>query len=239
MRISLRANDTTYPLAGASGVGERTHSSAGDFSIVGEPVIQEVRKVRADYAEVIDRGNLLQRITFSTSRLFATSAEAELWCLDYDATDPRSGDLWLDAIAPDGAITRRVMAGCVVQPPRRRTIGCTALIDYEAIGGAIAPLPSMIVSGVTTPTAMNGTLPPAPQFMGYDAWSSDGAAVDVLAANKKVIFWNGGVWNVMRVDSGGVDADYLYRKSSTAASPAGLTGWTQFIGTGAPTLTQA
>lgn len=165
MRISLKSGATLYPLAGEAAVSERVHSSASGFEIVGEPVIQEVRKVRADYAQPIDRGNLLQRVTFSTSRLFATPAEAELWCLDYDSATPRSGDLYLDSIAPDGAVTRRVLAGAVIQPPRRRTIGCTALMDYEAIGGALTV-------GVD-PVAATGYL----QFSGDLSVISNGFAV--------------------------------------------------------------
>jgi hypothetical protein len=138
MRIGLYSGSTLYPLAGASGVSERTHSSAGDFALTPESAVQVAAFVRGTYAKPIDRGNLLNAVAFTTARQFATPAAAQLWCLDYHATFPTSGTLYFDAIAPGGGITRRTMADTVVDPPRRRVVGATVLLDYNVKGGVIA-----------------------------------------------------------------------------------------------------
>lgn len=138
MRIGLHSGGTTYPLAGQDGVSERTHSSAGDFVLTPESAVQVAAFVRAVYAKPIDRGNLLNVLTFTTTRQFATPAAAQLWCLDYHADFPSSGVLYLDAVAPGGTVQRRTMADTVVDPPRRRVIGATVLLDYTARGGELA-----------------------------------------------------------------------------------------------------
>lgn len=138
MRIGLFNGSTLYPLAGSAGESERAHSSAADFSLSPEAAKQIARFVRGAYAKPISRQNLLHTITFTTSRLFATPAEAQLWCLDYHTAFPSTGSLYFDAIAPDGTISRRTMANSVVDPPRRSVIGASVMLDYSVQGGIIA-----------------------------------------------------------------------------------------------------
>ena len=103
MRISLLVGETLHPLAGEAGVSERVHSSAARLRIEAGIGSQVLRRLRAANAEPVDRGNLLTRISFSTTRLFPSPAEAFLWALDYDATFPRAGTLVIDSIAAGGA----------------------------------------------------------------------------------------------------------------------------------------
>lgn len=69
--------------------------------------IQVANYVRGISAKPIDRGNLLHQISFSTSRLFSTAAEAFLYALDYDRVMPRAGTLVLETVAPDGELSIR------------------------------------------------------------------------------------------------------------------------------------
>lgn len=137
MRIGLLVGSTLHPLAGAAGVSERVHSSAGDFILAPVADKQIVRKVRAGNATALDRGNLLHSVSFSTTRIFDSAAEAWLWALDYDATFPREGILQMDAVTAGGAILRRRLSNAVVSPPRRRVIGRSVLLDYQVDGSAI------------------------------------------------------------------------------------------------------
>lgn len=137
MRVSLYNGSTLYPLAGQAGVNERVHSSSGDFRETARAETQIVNRVRATYAEPLDRGNLLTQFQFSTTRIFDTPALAELWCLDYEAAFPRDGTLIMDAIAPGGVVTRRHLLNAVVSPPSRRCIGCTVQLDYQVEGGQV------------------------------------------------------------------------------------------------------
>lgn len=151
MRISLKVGGVYYRLAGQSGVSEQTHSSSGDFRISAESKTQLLQRLRAVTAGVADRGNLTTTITFSTSRLFATAAEAFLFVLDYDAAFPlREGILVMDALSPSGVPSRRNLLDVVVTPPERSVIGCTALFTYQATGAGIIT--------ATSPAFATGTI---------------------------------------------------------------------------------
>ena len=137
MRISLLSGSTVYPLAGDAGVSERAHSSAGDFQMSPQANQQLASYVRAENAVPIDRGNLLETVTFSTTRLFSTAAEAWLYLLDYDRTMPRSGTLLLDSVVAGGWVARRHLLNAVVSPPSRRCVGATVQLSYSVSGSEI------------------------------------------------------------------------------------------------------
>ena len=141
MRISLLADETLYPLAGQDGVSERVHSSAADLRINGETEMQISARVRATYGKPIDRGNLIQTITFSTWRQFATADEAERFAEDYDSDFARSGSLIMESISPSGDVSVRSMENAVVSPPERRLTGCSLTLAYTVTGGEITTLP--------------------------------------------------------------------------------------------------
>ena len=158
MRISLKVGATIYPLAGAAGVSERTHSSAADFQLTPQAEKQIAEFVRGEYAKPLDRGNLLNVLTFRTTRQFATVAAAQLWCLDYAADFPSAGTLLFDAIAPDGSVTRRQMRDTVIDPPRRSIIGATALLDYQVQGGVIEVGALAYASVTINPTGADNSI---------------------------------------------------------------------------------
>ena len=138
MRISLLAGSTVYPLAGQAGVDEHIHSSADGIEIEPECEVQEIRRVRAAHAVFIDRGNRIFRVKFATTRLFATPAEAEMYCLDYDADMPRAGTLIMEETGgPEGTETTLHLTDALLDPPSRRCAGRTALLDYTGTGSEI------------------------------------------------------------------------------------------------------
>jgi hypothetical protein len=158
MRIGLKVGSTYHWLAGEPAVSVRAHSWADRFALTPESAQQVAQFVRGTHAKPIDRGNLLQNVSFSTTRQFASPAEAMLWCLDYDGAFPRSGELIFEAIAPNGTVTRRSMANAVVSPPARRINGASAFVDYQVRGGAVT-VPPLAASGtVTYVGAGSGTL---------------------------------------------------------------------------------
>jgi hypothetical protein len=138
MRVALLASGITYPLAGQSGVAETVHSSAADLRIEGSADKDFSKVINGRFAPSVDRGNQSNSISWSTTRVFATAAEAFLFCLDYDARFPRAGTLVLDAVA-GGTVTTRRMLDTVVDPPSRSIRGCTVLLSYQATGGSIVP----------------------------------------------------------------------------------------------------
>jgi hypothetical protein len=151
MRVSLLVGSTLYPLAGEDGVSERVHSSAADFSVDPQAESQYISRVRASTGAVVDRGNLLTRISFTTTRKFPTVPHASMWLLDYDRTTPREGIVVLEDTSPLGAVLRRHLLGAVVSPPRRRHTGCTVFLDYSIQGSEIIFVegePGTIPSGI-------------------------------------------------------------------------------------------
>ena len=139
MRISLLANGTSHPLAGQSGVSERVHSSAGDLRIAPVAQMDSWQILGGAYNEREDLGNVAFRISFSTTRVFNTPAEAQLWSTDYEAYFPRAGTLVLEAIAVGGTATTRHLLNAVVDPPQRSVVGSSVLLSYSAEGGEIIP----------------------------------------------------------------------------------------------------
>lgn len=102
-----------------------------------EAAKQIVEYVRSENALPIDRGNLLHSFTFSTTRVFATAADAWLFLLDYDRLTPRTGTLLLDSVGADGWVERRHLLNAVVAPPQRRNSGCSVLLSYSVAGSEI------------------------------------------------------------------------------------------------------
>lgn len=235
MRISLYSGSTIYPLAGASGVSERTHSSAAGFELTPESEVQIAAFVRGVYAKPIDRGNLLNVMSFTTSRLFATPAEAQLWCLDYHSGFPSSGVLYLDAISPGGYITRRTMANAVVDPPRRRCNGATALVDYTVRGGVIAPESSYADMDVTGSFTSNGSTPvtfPHLLFAGFYGGKPVYTNNGLVTGFTHSMSWESTVWLL-----GQVSPPCAWISASAVATPDLATGWIPLgSATGTPTI---
>ena len=140
MYVSLLVGSTVYPLAGEAGVSERVHSPAADFRIEPQAEMQVILRVRAATALPVPRGNLLNTITFSTTRKFLTSALASAYALMVETAIPRSGILVFKDVSPGGVWSEFRMASAVISPPRRSCIGCTVILDYVVTGGAITQI---------------------------------------------------------------------------------------------------
>ena len=141
MRVALRTGGITHWLAGQPAVDEREFSSVSGFRVSAGINVQQVAKVRAEAMEVVDHKNLQTTLTFGTTRKFDTAVLAELWSLDYDNGWPRSGTLILESPQPGGGVSRRYMAGAVVQPPVRAVTGVSVDLSYTVTGGLIKASP--------------------------------------------------------------------------------------------------
>lgn len=215
MRIALKVGSIIYPLAGEAGVDERTHSSAAGFEITGQSAVQIDAYLRGAYAKPIDRGNLLQVLSFTTTRQFTSPALAQLWALDYAANFPSSGTLYLDAISPGGVVTRRILADAVVDPPVRRTIGATALCTYQVRGSRISAQTftgNMVLSGHSF-ASVNGVY----------ALTGTQSGKAFYVKDLHIIMWvtqSGGYWGLS--PTGGT---WSARSASNVATPDLATGW--------------
>ena len=138
MRVALINSGVTYWLAGDPTKSEREHSSAADFRLSGRRLVQEATYVRADAGKALDRGNLLETITFSTWRLFDTVNEADLFVLDYHRTMPYTGTLRLVSLIAGGGESNRYLNDAVIDPPEFLKAGASVQLTYTARGGAIS-----------------------------------------------------------------------------------------------------
>jgi len=96
--------------------------------------------------------------------------------------------------------------------------------------------PDLVISGITDPTAANGTVIYAGMHLGYPTWSTDGNPIttDPLGSGVVVVYRTVGGWYVFREGP-----SYYFGKSSAAETPVGLTDWEAMIGEGEPTITVA
>lgn len=249
MRISLKVGATVYPLAGQAGVSERTHSSAGDFRISAQSQQELILRVRAATAKMVDRGNLATTITFSTSRVFPTAAEAFLYTLDHDGALPRAGTLIMETAKPSGAAYSRYLMDVVISPPSRRVVGCTALLDYTATGGGIVvgpgtDAPVLTISGTFVRSGGGAlvfpTLLSAGYNEGYPYYTATGLPY-TGTGTEYIVAWSAGSWSISVLINGGAGGVPYIAGSTvgTAATPNLATGWAATVGTGTPTLTLA
>ena len=213
MRIALYSGSTLYPLAGQQGVTEHDHSSAAGFTITPQANQQVAAYVRGTHAKPIDRGNLLNILTFSSTRKFSTAKAAQLWALDYDAAFARSGTIYLDSVGPYEAISRRTMANAVVDPPARRCQGATVFLDYTVRGGAIAEqLINLIVSGCTgSGVDGNGTLVQQATLINSRTWW-----LESTAEPKAKVYHDGNGWVIASLT--GASTIDLYQDVSGGAA---------------------
>ena len=248
MRISLKVGATIYPLAGTSGVAERVHSSAGDFRITAQSEQELILLIRASTARMVDRGNLATTISFSTSRLFASPAQAFLYTLDHDAALPRAGQLWMEVETPAGAGYSRYLMDVVISPPSRRVIGCTALLEYTATGGGIVggpgyDAPVLTIAGTFTKFGGGAFVFPALPMVGlsegYPFYCSTG--LPFTGAGTEIwVGWSLGSWGIYGVIDALGTPTLLYNAitaNGTQATPDLVTSWSVLAGTGTPTLT--
>lgn len=231
MRIALKVGSSYYPLAGEAGVSERDHTSAADFQLSAEAGKQIIQRVRGAYVQVVDRGNLMHTVRFTTARQFVTPAAAFLAVLDHDAAMPRAGVLVLDAVAPDGGIYRRLMASAVVTPPARRVIGATALYDYSVDGGAITdggyfatPPVQAMQFWVDPYTQLGGNLIEAGPINGKNVWSSDGQSTRTGLAAWRALVYSGTEWEHLSYTLG-VEGSSVFPSSPGSEATPDLAAW--------------
>ena len=91
---------------------------------------------------------------------------------------------------------------------------------------------NLTITGVVT-TGVNGTLVYCGLINGKAAWSSDGTQIAGVSNPSNTRVSSGSAGDIWLVERGEI---YAANKASTAATPAGLTGWTIGIGSGQPVI---
>lgn len=139
MQIALQPpSGSLVWLAGEPGVREGEFSSASEVDIDPQALLQEDVFVRGPVAKFKDRGNLKTTIRWNTVRKFDTAEQASEFLLDYDNNFPREGTLILNIPQTTGGVITRSLPNAVVSPPRRRQLGVSVFLSYQAQGGAIS-----------------------------------------------------------------------------------------------------
>ena len=91
---------------------------------------------------------------------------------------------------------------------------------------------NLTITGVVT-TGVNGTLVYCGLINGKAAWSSDGTQIAGVINPSNTRVSSGSAGDIWLVERGEI---YAANKASTAATPAGLTGWLVVLGSGQPVI---
>lgn len=117
------------------------------------------------------------------------------------------------------------------------TVAVAVGVTGSAVTITAAAMGVINFAGITSPIAANQSLYYAGTYNGKPIWSSDGVIDISTQGTRGVCYWNSNFWHFQYCVSG--SAVYAASKSSVAASPVGLTGWTLTAGTTSPTVTAA
>lgn len=137
MRVAILNGAIPLWLAGDPDKSERVHSSVRDFRRNAEQLFDIVPLLRAANTKQFDRKNQTNTLTFSTTRLFDTVDDADIFQLDYEDNYPLTGIIMLESPVAGGGVLRRYMANSVMQIPEMEPTGLTLKLNYQIIGGAI------------------------------------------------------------------------------------------------------
>ena len=137
MKILLKESDMTeHILANGPERGIGLHSGPSNMSHNSRVLAQINQRLRANFVEAKNRGNLSTRLSFQISVEFSTLQDAGSYAFIYPIELPREGNLRI--ILPLGT-TNKVyqMANCVIEEIDPRQMGVTLFINYTIIGGEI------------------------------------------------------------------------------------------------------
>jgi hypothetical protein len=103
-----------------------------------QPILDTLRKFRADYVEIKDRGNRLNSILLQISREHTSSDAAAEYITMQNQAVPNVGLLELTFYAADGSERHFFLVDAgVSQGTGGIVIGCTSTHSYSIVGGEL------------------------------------------------------------------------------------------------------
>lgn len=133
----MRVRIGDYYLAGDPEANELEHTQAASVTFGSMRMSDEVTGVQWQTARQHDRANDAETISFTTTRLFATAAEAEAWAMAYLIAPPHdfTGDVFFRV-----GDEERVMIDAVIEPPEIDcSLGATLHLSYRIKGPVLVP----------------------------------------------------------------------------------------------------
>lgn len=101
-------------------------------------LLSQVSQVlRAGYVKAFSRGNIVTRVSFSSSVLFTDLRDAGVFAVTWPVDLPRSGDLTF-VLAKGTVITKKIMADAVLEDISTSQTGVSVSINYSFVGGSVA-----------------------------------------------------------------------------------------------------
>jgi hypothetical protein len=143
----MRIRIGTFWLAGDPTKSEREHSSAL-VTFAPQRLQQAEGGLRWENMVFIDRQNESWDITFDTSRLFASYAEVDAFCLSYMTKHPWSGTVSFRSDTGPATWVEYDLKNAVIVPPVILPAGVTLRLRYTVRGGKLqAGITSATVGG--------------------------------------------------------------------------------------------
>lgn len=138
MRIVLKSDSGEEILCDGHVTGPDRNVGPMDDMRSSSPILMEIAQyLRGETAKPIARGNARLNLAFSVTRECADAAAAEHFMVFYHKTVLRKGTLYVIAEGSEGKTEALTLRDAVLQEPNCQQIGCTVIIHYTIVGGAI------------------------------------------------------------------------------------------------------
>jgi len=112
------------------------------LTIAGERIVEQAQYVRADWIDILDRGNESTSVTVQVYRLHADRKVAQLFLLEHARTIPRRALLTITARDGSGGFSNRYLRACGLPSVSNEVkVGSTTIHSYRFIGGEVLNAP--------------------------------------------------------------------------------------------------
>jgi hypothetical protein len=103
--------------------------------------VQEIEGLRADYKQVVNRGNTVNVLTLQATRDHGDNRTAEIFALTHKSTLPVSGDITLICESQTGAQTTLTLSDGTIHDVEIEQHGNCTISRYTMSGGEISTYP--------------------------------------------------------------------------------------------------
>jgi hypothetical protein len=118
--------------------GETDSQFPDAVRIDGRQLLQPQQALRAEFQDVVSRGNRVSSWTFQTTREHDSHQAAVLWAVAHDLNMPVDGVIKVEIPSDLGDEAVRYLLGKLQSWPLVNLIGCTTVHEYTIVYGGVS-----------------------------------------------------------------------------------------------------